>query len=240
MVIMFTKVLKVIAIVLFLPLTFILSVFVHEYGHAISAHALGYEGFRFYIWPGYEIAPQLGNKYPQEWPRNAIAFGHYSPKKFDLDVAYDEALGRFTLTTKLSANQPQKLTHLQEGIIGLSGSALNLMIAILSVLLIRHFRPQGVSLYVLRIGSMLFYDILTYTIFPVFFNTKHLVYWGGSEAEPVIALAKLGIPEEVSIAAIVSICLLLSFALVRHTISNRKKTLLVDKKTEPRPPTLQS
>ena len=75
-------------------------------------------------------------------------------------------------------------------------------------------------------GAFLFYDILSYTIFPVFFGLQHLIFIGGSYAEPILFLAELGIPSYVSITMICVLCVLQMVAL--GYISKREGLIYTD------------
>ena len=114
-----------------------------------------------------------------------------------------------------------------ESLIKLMGSTTTLLFGLLSLVLISLCKPEGLARWLLSAGSMLHLDMLAYTVFPMFFGTRHLILIGGALPQPVEALSGLGISNVFSIAAIVSLSLLqlgwLYHLLTENPISRNSK-----------------
>jgi hypothetical protein len=212
--------------VLTIPIIFILSVLIHEYGHALGAKVVGVDNLKIYISPGYELTPEFGEPYGKPWPDGAIAFGYFVPRanlnitiKKDLfaDLAAVPVLNIQSFQTKYIP-----ITDNQYGVIALMGSALNLLISFVSALFIYKFKPKGLWFFIAASGTFLFYDILFYTIFPTFLNLPHLVFWGGKVAEPIVALSKLGVDSNISVTIILLLSVLQSLFLYQLYFGHAK------------------
>lgn len=209
-----------------LPITFIVSVIIHEYGHALAAKIVGAPTLIIYIYPGYELTPNFGEPYEKIWPEGSIAFGLFTPKH-DLNISFKEG-GVAGLSSIPSLNtqslkiKPTPITQTQHGVMALAGSVLNLIISFVSVFVIYKYRPKGIWFIIALCGALLFYDILFYTVFPTFLNMRHLVLWGGSVAEPIVALSNLGIDPNVSVTIIISLSAIQVFFLCKLFIGHAK------------------
>ena len=173
---------------------FILSVIIHEGGHLITAELLGKSHNTLYIWPGLEVYPKLSTELAPDWPNIAISTLYTIPKPDKNGI--------------INLND-WKVTM---GIIKLMGSVSTLIVSILSILILSAFRPIGLIRNILFLGSFLYYDILTYTVFPHFFNLQHLIVIGGADPEPITALKALGFSTNNAIKAVLSICLFVFFS----------------------------
>ncbi len=72
-------------------------------------------------------------------------------------------------------------------------------------------------------GALLFYDILFYAVFPTFFGLPHAILFGGTEPEPVVHLAQMGVEPWLSATTIIMLSAMHSVVLV---------TLLKETRTE--------
>ncbi|WP_340679786.1 site-2 protease family protein [Paraglaciecola sp.] len=103
----------------------------------------------------------------------------------------------------------------QTGIIAFMGSGINSLLAMLALLFLYLAKPKGVLFFVLSCSAFLYYDMLTYVIFPRWFDMRHLIFWGGKESEPVIALLQLGVDATAATFAIVTLSVFQSILLFR-------------------------
>ena len=168
---------------------FVFSVIIHESGHLITAELLGKSNNTLYVWPGIEIYPQFSTELTRDWPDSSLSILYAFPKP-EINGIIDLSDWRRTL-----------------GIIKLMGSVSTLIVSMLSILILLVFRPIAPIRNALLVGSFFYYDILTYTVFPHFFNLKHLIVIGGSDPEPITALKAIGFSTANSIQLILSICL---------------------------------
>jgi hypothetical protein len=209
-----------------IPIIFIFSVLIHEYGHVLGAKIVGADNLNVYVWPGYELTPKFGEAYNGKWPKGAIGFGVFLPKNnpnisFNIDI-FSELSSTPSLNIQSLKPKYTPITRTQHGVIALMGSALNLIISFISALLIYKFKPKGIWFVITACGSFLFYDILFYTVFPIFLSLPHLIFWGGNVAEPIIALSNLGIDQNISITLIILLSILQSLFLYKLFFSNAK------------------
>jgi hypothetical protein len=170
----------------------VLTILVHEAGHSITAEVVAGLDSRMYIWPGYELYPDFGSRYRSAWP-NTPAFVTVLQTS---DAAYMLRL------------------HYYENYILFMGSGLTQLVSLLSLCVMTLVRPKGILLWLLVSGSVLHYDMFTYTVFPLF-DLKHLIFWGGSVSEPLLALGRFGVPQYVAVPAIIGLSLLQFFWLYR-------------------------
>ncbi|WP_206486549.1 site-2 protease family protein [Thalassotalea sp. G2M2-11] len=200
-----------------IPIIFIFSVLIHEYGHVLGAKFVGVNNLNIYVWPGYELSPNFGRPYDGEWPNNAIGFGIFSPEinqNISLNTDFLSGLSSIpSLNIQPLKPRYQSITKTQHGVIALMGSGLNLIVSIMSILFLYQFRPKGIWYFLAASGSFLFYDILFYTVFPLFLNLPHLIFWGGSKAEPIMGLSSLGVDQNISVTVIVALSILQFFFL---------------------------
>jgi len=210
-----------------LPITFMFSVLIHEYGHVLGAKMVGVDNLRVYVWPGYELTPQFGRPFDGSWPKGNIAFGLLYKSSTILQLKYAEdsstaLLSIPSLEIQYLKNTYIPLTRTQDGVIALMGSTLNLLISFIAALIIYKFRPNGVLLVISVCGALLYYDILFYTVFPTFLNLPHLIFWGGNAAEPIIGLSNLGIDSNISITMVISLSIIQSLFLYNLFVERAK------------------
>ena len=97
----------------------------------------------------------------------------------------------------------------------------------MNVNFIHKFKPKGIWLIITICGALLYYDILFYTVFPVFFNLPHFILWGGIVAEPIIGLSRLGIGQNISVIIILLLSYLQSLFLYKLLYKHKNQTKLV-------------
>ena len=153
----------------------------HEAGHAGAAKLLGGIDSTIYIWPGYEIYPDIGKKHPSPIHIKGLGFTELVPST---DVRVWMQVNRY------------------ENYMLFMGSGFTQLLSILSLCGMALARPQSTLRWLLLPGALLHIDMLTYTVFPLF-NLPHLVFWGGINSEPLIALARFGIPQYWAVSAVI-------------------------------------
>lgn len=238
---------------LFIPLLFVVAIFLHEFGHAFAAKLLGYHEISFYVWPGYRIYPDFRRPLTSGWfrSRNSVVEVTVQPPRLSamaermlteileptnllhlprrdfyvqsIFVHKDSAPwhGKFAPPTEHYMMPSIEREKLKGAIVALMGSGTTLLVSIAGTFALIWLKPAGFAMHILRLASLLHLDILTYTVFPYFFGARHLLFWGGSRAEPVIALSNLGVPAGLSVTVIVLISLIL-LALYASTLKNRR------------------
>lgn len=198
---------RYIGILLIIPLYFAVMVLVHEFGHLAGvAYSTDAEA-RIYVWPGYEIYPDPGRRYVAQWPGRSPAF---------TDVRITSTVSPAELGAQI---EDLMASH---SFIMLMGSTATLLVSLVCLLLLTLLKPKGVLRWLCTSGALLNLDMLSYTVFPVFFNGAHLYYWGGTTPEPVVALAGLGVAQGLAVSAILLISLL-QFAWLYHALQNKER-----------------
>jgi hypothetical protein len=129
-----------------------------------------------------------------------------------------------TLKRKHDGGRLDNIGPFQPGIIGFMGSGFNFILAMLALLLLYLTKPKGGGFVILSCCAFLYYDMLTYVLLPQWFGLRHLVFWGGNQPEPIMALTELGVDANVATFAIVSLSIfhtmLLFKCLSRHKQNN--------------------
>jgi len=81
---------------------------------------------------------------------------------------------------------------------------------------VRLFRPKGRLRPLLLAQSIMFVDLLTYTILPHWFGLPHFFVVGGRTPEPLDGAIQMGISESTFIAAVLIYSLFMSVGLFRY------------------------
>ena len=198
---------KIIVTSLFVLLGFAILVITHELGHALGAKIVGNNVNFIHIWPGYELFPNIGQQVTYEWTKSALAI-------IQTSVEIDAKSQLFGTGVFLSE-------RVATSIIQFMGSGITWLISIIFLVLMHFFRPKGVLLSISIIGALFYIDILSYSIFPYFFDLPHLIFIGGKYAEPVLALSSLGINGNVAATIIIFWCSIQTLILAKVLIGNR-------------------
>ncbi|TQV89680.1 site-2 protease family protein [Aliikangiella coralliicola] len=186
-----------------IPVFIYLSVVIHEYGHVLGAKLVSNQTLTVYIWPGYELHPNIGSPYKKNWPKGVVAFGGIQAPPAISSKASEIPGWKKYIDLKQEEYKP--ITEFDSSIIALSGSGLNSLLSVISLLFIYIFKPKGIGLAVSVAGALLHYDLLLYSVLPIFFDLPHLIFWGGTSPEPIIALSKLGLPQYFSVSSVIFI-----------------------------------
>jgi hypothetical protein len=193
-------------VLLIFPLYFLTMVVVHELGHALSAAYLVPGEIRLYVWPGYELYPDWGRQFPETWPERSPAMTYVLPDTAPGQWRFTPGVPPYAVWNDGGPKTLERNVHLTR----LMGSASTLLFALAALTLLTWLKPRGLMLWLLAAGALLHLDILTGTVFPVFFDARHLYFWGSSAPEAVDALAGIGVPAGVAITAIGVLSLLQS------------------------------
>lgn len=167
----------------------VIGLLVHEWGHALTGAAMGAEIKGVYVYPGVEIYPDFGDRYPYRWG------------------------------TKLGAAIVDELglgwADWQHGLVSVMGSGSTLMVSYLGIRLLYALRPRRrFWRYLLIALALYFFDILSYSLFPQL-GLRHWIVFGGRFAEPVYGAERMGIPSWLFVTVVVVICMQLIWALAR-------------------------
>lgn len=184
------------------------SVLIHEAGHAFTGKVLGLGTPIINIWPGIELFPNIGASVSTvPWPENSIAYVRFIAETSRLLVEFPEYTRPFNLTPKLkviATNTNQD--HVFLPIVGLMGSGTTYLTSLFCTLYLYFLKPKGVYRTFIAFGAFLFYDILFYTVFPVFFGMSHLIFIGGNHPEPIIYLVNMGVSFGIAVGLVLGIC----------------------------------
>ena len=172
---------------------------IHEFGHAFAIRYTTSVSSRIVIWPGYELYPELGAKYPRPWPGKSFAITEpvFLPKGL--------VMPNISIPPAPIPRLDPEIFEENENVIMLWGSVATLSFSILSLTLISILKPGKVLLYILVAGSLMHLDILAYAVFSGIFGLPHFVFWGGAISEPIVSLESMGIPKVLAIASIIGL-----------------------------------
>lgn len=196
---------------------FILSVFIHELGHGIVGKILGMGNLVIAVWPGVEIFPEMGTlNHIKHWPGSAVAVVSFIPEVKSLSVDIHREFNSYILEPILNIKHSSVVYDQRRvAVVLLMGSGTTYLISLLCTFFLWLCSPVGILKKVCVFGAFMFYDLLCYSIFPVFFDLRHLIFIGGKLPEPVIALEQLGMPLEISVTLIVIMCCTQAYFLKR-------------------------
>ena len=187
---------------------FVASVIVHEAGHAVAGKLFGLGNPIINVWPGIELFPSIGKTVSTNpWPANAVAYVTFIPETPTFAVEFPASTQSLRLDGKLKLID----THTYHDniflpIVGLMGSGTTYIMSLFCTLYLYLLKPKGVLRAVIATGTFLFYDILCYTVFPVFFGMSHLVFIGGAQPEPIISLVNMGMSFNIAVTLILGVC----------------------------------
>jgi len=194
---------------------FLASVLIHEAGHAVSGVVFGLGTPIINIWPGVELFPSIGETVSTTaWSGSSVAYVSFIPETPRFVIEFPESAQSLKLKPELKVDT--KNTS-QDGallpIVGLMGSGTTYLVSLFCTLYLYFIKPKGVYRALAACGTFLFYDILCYTVFPVFFEMPHLIFMGGIHPEPIICLVSIGYSYEIAIALVLCICAAQTLAL---------------------------
>ena len=186
----------------------IISVLIHELGHGIVGKILGMGQLVIAVWPGFVFFPEMGALiHIKHWPGSAVSVVSFIPEVKSLSVDIHREFNSYIIKPILNIQHSSVLYDQNRvAVVLLMGSGTTYLISLLCTIFLWLCSPEGILRKVCVFGVFMFYDLLCYSIFPVFFDLRHLVFIGGKLPEPVIALAQLGMPSEISVTLIVIVC----------------------------------
>ena len=187
---------------------FVASLIIHEAGHAVAGKLFGLGNPIINVWPGIELLPSIGKTVSSDlWPANAVAYVTFIPETPTFAVEFPASTQSLRLDAKLKLID----THTYHDniflpIVGLMGSGTTYIMSLFCTLYMYLLKPKGVLRAVIATGTFLFYDILCYTVFPVFFGMSHLIFIGGAQPEPIISLVNMGMSFNTAVTLILGVC----------------------------------
>jgi len=172
-----------------------LNLLLHEFGHCVTNDTVGGKCGGIYAYPGVKIYPldEFGKAYNGEWE---VAVGATA---YDKPAPSEEA----------------------RGLVSLMGSGTTAALSLLALLALYVFRPRRGMRTVLLAQSLMFLDLLTYTILPHWFGLPHFFVVGGKTPEPLNGAVQLGISESAFITGVLVFSLMMIIGLVRFVRRNR-------------------
>lgn len=168
-----------------MPVFLLAMILLHEAGHAGTAKLLAGVDCEIYVWPGFEIYPEFGHSHTARWNMGSLALTRVVPPESDA-----------VLQRAMQYND----------VILFMGSGFTQLLSLIALSVIAVARPRRVVLWLLVPLALLHIDMLSYTVFPLL-HLRHLLFWGGGHSETLMALGAAGIPQYVSVPAIVSLSL---------------------------------
>ena len=203
--IMFKRILLLASLLFFY---FLASVLIHEAGHAFSGAVLGLGTPILNIWPGIELFPNIGATVSTTaWPESSVAYVSFIPETPRFVIEFPEFAQSLKLIPELKV--VTKSTFQEDAflpVVGLMGSGTTYLTSFFCTLYLYFTKPNRAYRALAACGTFLFYDILCYTVFPVFFGMPHLIFIGGIHPEPIICLVNIGFSHEIAIALVLGIC----------------------------------
>ncbi len=146
-----------------------INLLVHELGHCYTINAVGGKCEGVYVIPGVKVWPLTG-------------FGQH----------YPNAWKGFVGLTVYAKAAP---TDQASGFVALMGSGSVAALSLLALFLLYIFFPRGWVQFPLLAQSLMFLDLLFYTILPRWFGLPHFFFIGGTSPEPLDGAVKMGVPE---------------------------------------------
>lgn len=187
---------------------FVASLIIHEAGHAVAGKLFGLGNPIINVWPGIELLPSIGKTVSSDlWPANAVAYVTFIPETPTLAVEFPASTQSLRLDAKLKVIATQTYhDNIFHPIVGLMGSGTTYLISLFCTLYLYLLKPKGALRAIIATGTFLFYDILCYTVFPVFFGMSHLIFIGGVQPEPIISLVNMGMSFNTAVTLILGLC----------------------------------
>lgn len=160
----------------------IISLLVHEMAHGLTTVGLGGRLESLYVYPGIQVWPNLGERFPFEWG-NLMGMAR---------LAYPPEWDSYAW---------------QVGLIALMGSGANFILGSLALIGLWIFHPKGWLRKLLLLEALVFWDLPFYAFFPLL-GWRHFIFFGGYTPEPLDGLRILGFPDWISLELIFIACFL--------------------------------
>jgi hypothetical protein len=185
-----------------------LSVVTHEFGHAITGLSLGLNNPSVSVWLGWQIYPELDRSQQVDWPKSGIAqtrFSFYNTHmRIENSLAYQAQDIQFKPTGPVFS---VSLSDKENSLVLLMGSGLNWLLSVLALYFLMIFKNNKAMLITCTPFALLYYDLVSYSLLPTFFDLRHWIFWGSNEAEPLLALTQIGVHHNLSVVIIYGIAL---------------------------------
>jgi hypothetical protein len=114
-------------------------------------------------------------------------------------------------------------TEWAHGLVFLMGSGAVTILSLLALIGLCAFRPKGWVRFPLLAQSLMFLDLLFYTILPRWFRLRHFFFIGGDYPEPLNGAILMGIPESVFIAGVLIYSALITAGCLRYVWQSAKR-----------------
>ncbi|GAC18356.1 hypothetical protein GARC_1381 [Paraglaciecola arctica BSs20135] len=193
-----------------------LSVVTHEFGHAMTGQLLGKKNARIIVWPGWQIYPKFDSSKQAEWPKGAIAQTMFVPPRPNLRIENSrDYLAQNILFKPVVRVSSVSLNEKEIGLVSLMGSGLNWLLSVLALCFLMIFKNNKFMLIICTPFAFLYYDLVTYSLLPTFFDLRHWIFWGGSKAEPLLALSQFGWDHNLAVVFICTIAIVQSVSTLK-------------------------
>jgi hypothetical protein len=188
-----------------------LSVVTHEFGHAITGQLLGKKNARIIVWPGWQIYPEFDSSRQAEWPKGAIAQTMFVPQNPHLIIENSpNHLAQKILFKPAVRVSSGSLNEKENGLVLLMGSGLNWLLSVIALCFLMIFKNNKIILIGCTPFVFLYYDLVSYSLLPTFFDLRHWIFWGSNQAEPLLALTQIGVHPNLAVVVICGIALIQS------------------------------
>ena len=183
---------NILVFILVLGLVALFNLLLHEFGHCITMDAVGGDCDGVYVTPGIKVWPLkgLGQRYSGSW-NNYFGLTHFSQ------------------------SAPNEWT---DGLVFLMGSGAVAVLSLLALVVLYAFRPKGWVRFPLLAQSLMFLDLLFYTILPRWFGLRHFFFIGGDYPEPLDGAIQMGIPESTFITGFLVYSVLMTAVCLRYVL----------------------
>jgi hypothetical protein len=188
---------NILIFVLVLALFALINLFVHEMGHCLTMDAVGGECGGVYVMPGVKVWPltEFGQPYSHQW---GDLFGR---------AVYAEPAP----------------TDAADGFVSLMGSGSVAALSLLALFGLFIFQPRGRGQFPLVAQSLMFLDLLFYTILPHWFGLRHFFIFGGDSPEPLEGALQMGIPETFFIVTVLVYSGLMLVGCIAYIVQSSKR-----------------
>jgi hypothetical protein len=179
-----------------------------RFGPSVTAVSWGLVATQKSDWSSILTEPNLDDSNYSYWPKSNIVITDFDHNNANYEYEY-------SLDYQIRDNQPKLVSpeilitsdSVTNGLILFMGSGVNWLASVVALFLLARFKKSRFILIACTPIAFLYYDLVTYTLLPALFGLQHFVFWGGSDAEPLIGLITLGVNKQLAIIVISAIAL---------------------------------
>tara|TARA_R110000751_G_scaffold49002_1_gene109325 strand:+ start:54365 stop:54970 length:606 start_codon:yes stop_codon:yes gene_type:complete len=180
-------------------------------GHAITGITLGLGRPSITVWPGWQIYPEFDGVRQADWPKSAIAQTIFSFHRTALRIENSPVyLAQNIQFEAMGSVNSVSLSEKEYAWISLMGSGLNWLLSIIALCFLMIFKKNKAILITCTPFVLLYYDLVFYSLLPTFLGLPHWILWGSHYAEPLLAMAQIGVDHNLAVVIICLIALLQS------------------------------